>query len=880
MARQFSIPTVLRMVPNELLAQFFARLNLGDFGIAWEELGEREIDPILKAIGELNRMQQDEIEGSLRSVFDLACDTGIDAIFEAAMKCGDLDLPMVMPQETGPYAKAMWAWLNRSDSFDKAVLIHQIDNLSWWRKRRDMPKKAADTSPEALRRLSHAMEGEIFENKTGALFGVNHLQPYFNTRLASFLLRVLSSGLEFNTGTVECLPIPSKEGAWEFANDLKARIVARNLAEHSFEPNQFFAPESKQVNDSGASWTSIRILSDAVISAEICSIEARNEEVAFSCFQLSCPDRQIVFDETGVPAGLLGRDTERVTESDEQDIVLKRAFEKGPRSNESDGDSDDATTDLEEDSQAKPVPPESFVELLSTTTGLHPDTVVSRLRLGILSNQWRCLPEERRLWEDRLSALSLLLLGFQWPAQIQGNEQVPKWAEASGIIPLTSFSKSELLFQRVHERLRTDGISPNDFAEVIGKPIDAWLSTEFFKYHAKRFKKRPIAWQVQSSGFTARSTPAFACLIYYHKLDIDLLQKVRKLAEDLRKSLDTELRGILSIAPDARSDRQEKRRVELEDAIAELHRIEAALESVATTGFGPDTIRPILRQYAINDSMLALKCRWLRRLNELVAKGPLNKWLQAASKTDLHPNFGSWIADALSHLDHFCARVGPQPPDQKELVDDPTAADLAKLIATEAETMFITSLRFACDVWWKPFHETVLQPFKEQVKDFKDEQKQCEARLKANPEPEPSVARELKARVKELKAEIKKLNAEIDKKTGLAQGVRDLIEAWRSTEPATWGDWLAEQPLFDQISSLDHHRAAPTTIAGFIAQESLYAPDINDGVRVNIAPLQKAGLLGADVLAAKDIPKAIADRAEWRSDERRWVREGKLPQPA
>ena len=138
---------------------------------------------------------------------------------------------------------------------------------------------------------------------------------------------------------------------------------------------------------------------------------------------------------------------------------------------------------------------------------------------------------------------------------------------------------------------------------------------------------------------------------------------------------------------------------------------------------------------------------------------------------------------------------------------------------------------------------------------------------------------ELKARIKELKADIKVLNSKIAEKAYLAQTVRDQIEPWRSQEPSTWGDWLAEQPLFDQISSLDHRRPVPTTIAEFIAQESLYAPDINDGVRVNIVPLQKAGLLAADVIAAKDLDKAIADRAEWRSDERRWVREGKLPQP-
>ncbi len=48
-------------------------------------------------------------------------------------------------------------------------------------------------------------------------------------------------------------------------------------------------------------------------------------------------------------------------------------------------------------------------------------------------------------------------------------------------------------------------------------------------------------------------------------------------------------------------------------------------------------------------------------------------------------------------------------------------------------------------------------------------------------------------------------------------------------------------------------------------------------MRVNIAPLQLNGLLSSDVLKVADARKAIADRARWRSDERRWVRQGKLP---
>lgn len=89
---------------------------------------------------------------------------------------------------------------------------------------------------------------------------------------------------------------------------------------------------------------------------------------------------------------------------------------------------------------------------------------------------------------------------------------------------------------------------------------------------------------------------------------------------------------------------------------------------------------------------------------------------------------------------------------------------------------------------------------------------------------------------------------------------------------------LAKEPL-DKWTSHDDRAAAPTSREALLSQERRYAPDLNDGVRVNIAPLQRAGLLAADVLASKDIEGAIADRAEWRADERRWCREGKLPQP-
>ena len=88
----------------------------------------------------------------------------------------------------------------------------------------------------------------------------------------------------------------------------------------------------------------------------------------------------------------------------------------------------------------------------------------------------------------------------------------------------------------------------------------------------------------------------------------------------------------------------------------------------------------------------------------------------------------------------------------------------------------------------------------------------------------------------------------------------------------------AKEPL-DKWTSRDGRVQTPQTREAFLAQERRYDPDLNDGVRLNIAPLQRASLLAADVVSAKDVEKAITDRAEWRADERRWCREEKLPQP-
>jgi len=51
----------------------------------------------------------------------------------------------------------MWALIHHPEAVELAGLIYQVENLSWWRRRDDLPKREPDASPETLRRLGEAL---------------------------------------------------------------------------------------------------------------------------------------------------------------------------------------------------------------------------------------------------------------------------------------------------------------------------------------------------------------------------------------------------------------------------------------------------------------------------------------------------------------------------------------------------------------------------------------------------------------------------------------------------------------------------------------------------------------------------------------------------
>jgi hypothetical protein len=543
------------------------------------------------------------------------------------------------------------------------------------------------------------------------------------------------------------------------------------------------------------------------------------------------------------------------------------------------------------------MPAETQLGALSQQLGVHPVSVYWLLREGIQHARWQCVPGQRTATALHSTVSALRILGHRWPKQVEAREPAPDWADAEGIIPLTEGTgKSSLLDCFVERNLfrlseavgdasnagstvqtatTSNGMNGvlRTFAELMGKSLDQWLTTEFFKYHTSQFKKRPVAWQIQSNKFTAHKKPAFACLVYYHKLDGDLLEKIRtQYVGPLRQRWETELRGIESVAPAARSDRQTARRTKLGDLIKELQDFETCLRTVQESGFETDG----LRQFAVQDALLCMKARWLRRLSETVQAGPLADWKTEAASAKIHENLPNWIDEALIHLDYHCSQVGPE---EWKSADDPTPPSLAALICKEPPSLVASALEQANRRWRGRLDEEVLAPLRQEIGQKKETLKDVQAELKLLGAGNHDLGDRLNREERQIKSEIKDLKDKLDRMKDLAVQLRETITAWQCREAADWEPWLAAQPMYDAISSVDGRRRPPTTVMEWITQERSYVPDINDGVRVNIAPLQKAGMLAADVLAKKDLDKAIADRADWRADERRWCREGKLPQP-
>jgi len=179
MVRHFSVPKVLRMTPNRILKEFFQRLGHQLLSLDWRKVKEHNIQPILLSMSMLSRQAQDKIESALASVFELACESGTRVIVGLAHQDGHDDIFAELSNAACCYEKAMWTWLNYPQLFEQASLIHQVENLTRWRKRTGLPQVQPRATPAASRELAGALS-ECLRREEGR--GHNCTVEYFRRR--------------------------------------------------------------------------------------------------------------------------------------------------------------------------------------------------------------------------------------------------------------------------------------------------------------------------------------------------------------------------------------------------------------------------------------------------------------------------------------------------------------------------------------------------------------------------------------------------------------------------------------------------------------------------------------------------------------------------
>lgn len=473
--------------------------------------------------------------------------------------------------------------------------------------------------------------------------------PLINCRFGSSVVRSLSAKIQLNESYVARVPLPqqipdSLARAKSACVALKRGIVALDPIERSFGGLPVRGASLTEA------WRNLANEADAVASV-LHTLEARSEREVFSAYGIADADLQAVVDETGTPAGWfpliagydqvpllssgleipagflepLACEPRRTLPTGDLDGIrrkLRALYEAGPGAKtEADEGAAEADDDEEEDEAAAsgariPIPTETFLEELAQKLEIHPISIYWLLRElrekdGVVSK-----PELVRFVEDYLSVTVLRLLGHQWPRQIEDREPLPTWADRDGIIPLTEGTSEPALIARVRTRLAEDfgpdraGAVEREFHEITGKSLALWLASDFFKRHISQFKKRPIAWQLTSAPAsngkrrgraTSQGAPALACLVYYHRLDADLLPKLKtQYIGPLRTSLQTEL-GALEKMPKRSAD-QDARRLELEGKLEELKAFDARLGQVILEGFASPA------------------------LDKVAAKEPLDKW--------------------------------------------------------------------------------------------------------------------------------------------------------------------------------------------------------------------------------------------------------------
>jgi len=482
------------------------------------------------------------------------------------------------------------------------------------------------------------LESDTIAGDAGPIISFKKYENYYmgilNSRYASYILNAISPTLQLKVGYIKLTPLPNivdKQKLNELVNlciEFKKTIISKDLTERFFKINDIIKSNLKE-------YIKNILMYDYYKSLLLHMTEAIIEIIVLDSYKLDENDIELLWSEKGKPVGLLPflkGDVKNMNilnnsvsdiyknailprevqiDSDEIKSIIKKYYENSFINNDEELYNINLVKYGYEPSS--PFPFETHLEKISLKMKINPLSIFIQIKEGIEQEKWRCLSEEQRIVEDLFSVFILQLLGHRWPNQIEACEPIAEWVDPDGIIPIIRGTTEPITLDRIRERI-IEEFEDNrltverEFEELMGKSLEEWLLHDFFKHHTSQFKKRPVAWQIQSTppGISRRGRgqkvmPAFACLVYCQKVDGDTLHKIRsQYVEPLKNKYEAELRTLETIG--LLNTDQTVRRTKLEMLIDELAEFDAKLQKVITEGF---------------DS---------KKLRELIEDEPLDKW--------------------------------------------------------------------------------------------------------------------------------------------------------------------------------------------------------------------------------------------------------------
>ncbi|ETI91649.1 MAG: hypothetical protein Q607_CBUC00021G0091 [Clostridium butyricum DORA_1] len=329
----------------------------------------------------------------------------------------------------------------------------------------------------------------LIEDDKPGIFPKDEVEVYFllglmNSELIIFFLNIINPTNHYQVGDVNRLPI--KEFTKEHVNTIKKCVVenVNNLKyKHGYLETSRYFDKDVMLNSLSKS-----------IKSSILDILKEKDQLELKVYEADQLINKLVYQ------------TYKLNEDEIEYLELENG-----RCLNTDLNKSDYGQLMGEDNQPN-------YDLLSSKLNLRKDILIkSRIEENMYGD---------KAIKKELESIINFLIGCLFGRWVIDNLNIKE----DGIIPVNSsvYLEEDIIEQLYNTVSLFFGEESADdvfeeIEDIIGKTLEKYIITDFFKNHMKIYENRPIYWHICSPRKT------FNCFIYYHKLDNDTLYKVKSI---------------------------------------------------------------------------------------------------------------------------------------------------------------------------------------------------------------------------------------------------------------------------------------------------------------------------------------------------------------